>query len=55
MKLTLKSPLPPTQILRGVTGELKAGRLTAIMGPSGAFYIEMKVLQSKMKILPFET
>jgi ABC-type multidrug transport system ATPase subunit len=36
LSLTLKPPAPPTKILRGVTGELKAGRLTAIMGPSGA-------------------
>ena len=35
LSLTLKPPAPPTTILRGVTGELKAGRLTAIMGPSG--------------------
>ncbi len=34
-------PLPNTvqngrRVLEGVTGEIKAGRLTAIMGPSGA-------------------
>ena len=36
LSLILKPPAPPATILRGVTGELKAGRLTAIMGPSGA-------------------
>ena len=36
VSLTLKPPLPPVKVLKCVTGELKAGRLTAIMGPSGA-------------------
>eukprot|EP01048_Picozoa_sp_COSAG05_P016901 COSAG05_NODE_2237_length_3355_cov_2.365172_1_plen_1019_part_10 len=36
LALTLKPPLPNKKILRGVTGVLKSGRLTAIMGPSGA-------------------
>jgi ABC-type multidrug transport system ATPase subunit len=36
LSLTLKPPLPRKCVLTGVTGELKNGRLTAIMGPSGA-------------------
>jgi ABC-type multidrug transport system ATPase subunit len=36
LSLTLKPPLPKRTILASVTGDLKNGRLTAIMGPSGA-------------------
>ena len=36
LRLTLKPPLPKKTILAGVTGALRSGRLTAIMGPSGA-------------------
>lgn len=36
IKLDVRFFLEPIEILHGVSGEFKAGELTAIMGPSGA-------------------